>query len=216
MKNSKFDNIYLPLKEQYPNAKAELVYFDEFSLLIAVVLSAQCTDKRVNIVTKELFKKYKTPSDFAKLSPTELEKEIHSVGLSKSKAEHIVSLSKKLVNEYNSVVPNTRDQLMSLDGVGRKTANVVLAVAFNKPTIPVDTHVFRVTNRIGIANANNVSATEKQLMERLPKDKWIDYHHLFIFHGRYTCKAINPQCDKCNIKEYCKYYKDKQNVQNTK
>lgn len=212
MVNKDFDNIYYGLKKLYPDAKPQLEYSDAFSLLIAVVLSAQCTDKRVNIVTRNLFSKYKTCYDFAKLSEEELEKEIHSVGLSKSKAKHIISLCNSLIENFNGVVPNTREELMTLSGVGRKTANVLLAVYFNQPAIAVDTHVFRVSNRIGLANGKNVTATENQLMKNIPKDKWSECHHLLIFHGRNICKAIKPNCEQCKIRNYCKFYKDKQNV----
>lgn len=195
------------LYDTYPDAHCELNHSTAFELLVSTVLSAQATDKKVNEVTERLFKKYNTPYDFAYLTQEDLEKEIKEIGLYKNKAKNIISLSKCLVNDYKGEVPKDRDELMKLNGVGRKTANVVVSNAFNIPAIAVDTHVFRVTNRIGLANAENVEETEKQLMEIIPMEEWTKAHHAFIFHGRRTCIARKPKCEECTINKYCKYYK---------
>lgn len=195
------------LYDTYPDAHCELNHSNAFELLISTVLSAQATDKKVNEITERLFKKYNTPYDFASLTEEQLEKEIKEIGLYKNKAKNIISLSKALVNEYNGEVPKDRDELMKLNGVGRKTANVVLSNAFNIPAIAVDTHVFRVTNRIGLAAADNVEDTEMQLMDIIPKEQWTKAHHAFIFHGRRICIARKPKCEECTINKYCKYYK---------
>jgi endonuclease-3 len=204
MKNN---NILDILEETYPDAECELNYETSFELLIATILSAQCTDIRVNKVTNELFKKYNTPYDFANLDIEELESMIRSCGLYKSKSEKIISTSKDIIEKYNGEVPKTLDELIKLAGVGRKTANVVLSNAFGEDAIAVDTHVFRVTNRIGIVKTTNPEKTEFELMKAIPKSRWSKAHHLFIFHGRKICKARNPDCSECPIKDYCNYYK---------
>lgn len=194
------------LEETYPDAQCELNYKTPFELLIATILSAQCTDIRVNKVTSELFINYNTPSDFANLNIEELGDMIRSCGLYKSKSEKIISTSKDIIKKYNGEVPNTLDELTKLAGVGRKTANVVLSNAFGEDAIAVDTHVFRVTNRIGIVNTTNPEKTEFELMKAIPKNRWSRAHHLFIFHGRRICKARNPECSICPINNYCDYY----------
>lgn len=193
------------------NPETELEYSSNFELLVAVILSAQCTDKRVNMVTKTLFKKYNTPYDFANLKQLELEELIHPCGFYHNKAKNIIACSKKLVEEYNGIVPSNFDDLCKLPGVGRKTANVMLIVAFNKPAIPVDTHIFRVSNRIGLTNAKNEFETEQQLMKLFSnyKNDWGKIHHLILLFGRYNCKAIKPQCVNCILKDYCKHYNEK-------
>ena len=193
------------------NPETELEYSSNFELLVAVILSAQCTDKRVNMVTKTLFKKYNTPYDFANLKQLELEELIHPCGFYHNKAKNIIACSKKLVEEYNGIVPSNFDDLCKLPGVGRKTANVMLIVAFNKPAIPVDTHIFRVSNRIGLTNAKNEFETEQQLMELFSnyKNDWGKIHHLILLFGRYNCKAIKPDCVNCILKDYCKHYNEK-------
>lgn len=193
------------LAKLYPKAQPQLNYSSNFELLIAVMLSAQCTDKRVNIVTEKLFKISNTPEKMAAMPAEKLEEIIFSCGLYKSKAKNIISASKKITECFNGSVPNNLEDLQSLDGVGRKTANVVYSVAFNKNAIAVDTHVFRVSNRIGLANAKNVLQTEKQLMELLPKTMWSKSHLLIIYHGRNICKA-KPLCNICAVKEMCNYY----------
>lgn len=196
------------LNNLYPDAGPQLNYSNSFELLIATILSAQCTDVQVNKVTKKLFKKYKTPADYLKLTEEELGKIIKSCGFYKNKSKNILRTCRILINRYNGNVPNTREQLMELPGVGRKTANVVLSNAFGKNAIAVDTHVFRVSNRIGIADSNNVEDTEKDLMENIDENMWSKAHHLLIFHGRNICKARKPLCEECPLDSYCFYYRD--------
>jgi len=195
------------LKELYPDAETELKYDNPFQLLISTILAAQCTDKRVNMVTKELYKKYKTPEDFLTLSQLQLETLIKSCGFYRTKAKNILSTCRILVEKYNSMLPTSIEELIQLPGVGRKTANVVVSNAFGKDAIAVDTHVFRVSNRIGLAHGKDVLKTEEQLMKNIPKNIWSDAHHWLIFHGRRICKARRPQCEICPIKPYCLYYK---------
>ncbi len=195
------------LYEMYPDAHCELEHETPFQLLIATVLSAQTTDKKVNQVTRKLFSKYKNPQDFAALDYGDLEKEIKEIGLFRNKAKNIVNLSRDLIAKFNGEVPRTHEELMSLPGVGRKTANVVLSNAYGIPALAVDTHVFRVSNRIGLATASNVEETEKQLTKEIPKDEWIKAHHSLIFHGRRICKAQNPNCAQCALASRCREYK---------
>jgi len=199
------------LKETYPNAKSGLKFTNPFELLIATILSAQCTDKRVNIITDRLFKKYKTPEDFLKLTPEELQEEIRECGLYRNKSKSILETCKILKEKYNSKVPETLEELMTLPGVGRKTANVVLSNAFSKQAIAVDTHVFRVSNRIGLADSKDVFTTEKQLMELIPENLWSLSHHLLIHHGRNLCMARKPKCDECPVNHLCLYFKGRKN-----
>lgn len=202
------DKIIKLLDEYIPNPVTELEYNSDFQLLVAVILSAQCTDKRVNIVTKELFKQYKTPQDFANMDLATLERLIHPCGFYHNKAVNIINCSKMIVKKFNGQVPTNFDDLVSLPGVGRKTANVMLIVAFNTPAIPVDTHIFRVSNRLGLTNAKNETECEEQLVKLFAdkKELWGKIHHLILLYGRYNCKAINPMCDNCIISQYCKYY----------
>ncbi len=197
------------LKKLYPDAKAELNYTNPFELLIATILSAQCTDVRVNKVTDKLFEEIKNPKEYIDLSEEELGKKIYSCGFYKTKSKNIIETSKILLEKYNGEVPKTVKELMLLPGVGRKTANVVVSNAFGVPAIAVDTHVFRVSNRIGLSGSKDVWNTEKDLMENVPKIEWIDTHHRIIFHGRRVCKARNPLCEECKINKYCNYYKEK-------
>lgn len=196
------------LSGAYPNARSELHYSNPFELLIATILSAQCTDVQVNKTTKELFKDLRTPQDFTKLSEEELGKMIRSCGFYKTKSRNILSTCKILIEEFDAQIPSTLKELMTLPGVGRKTANVVLSNAFSKPAIAVDTHVFRVSNRIGIANGSNVLETENDLMNIIDKDMWSKAHHLLILHGRRICKARKPMCGECPIKNLCIYYNE--------
>jgi len=196
------------LEEMYPNAKCALNHRTPFELLVATILSAQCTDVRVNIITSTLFQSYNTPKDFAQMTYEELEPLIKSCGVYKNKSRSIINTSRILLENYSSQVPNTVDELMKLPGVGRKTANVVLSNAFNQNAIAVDTHVFRVSNRLGLANAKNVFDTEQQLMAAIPEEKWSDSHHNLIFHGRQICTARNPKCDICELSAFCKYYNE--------
>ncbi len=183
--------------------KPALNFSTPYELLIAVILSAQCTDERVNKVTAKLFKNYNTPEKMLSLSQDGLEKYIFSCGLYKSKAEHILSASKDILEKFNGEVPKTLDELRSLAGVGRKTANVVYSVAFKGDAIAVDTHVFRVSNRIGLVNEQNVLNTEKGLMKILDQKDWSRAHHYLIYLGRSFCKAKNPDCENCPIKDEC-------------
>ena len=195
------------LEKDYPDAKAELNYTTPYELLIATILSAQCTDVRVNKTTSVLFVKYNTPEKMVTLNVDELGKIIKACGLYKTKSRNILNTSRILIEEYDSKVPQTMEQLTLLPGVGRKTANVVLSNAFGIPGIAVDTHVFRVSNRIGIANAEDVEKTEKQLRRRIDKDRWSKSHHTIIFHGRRVCKARNPLCENCSVSSYCFYFR---------
>lgn len=196
------------LEQTYPDAECELNYTSAFELLIATILSAQCTDVRVNKVTAELFKKYNKPEDFAKLSTAEISEEIKSCGLYKSKAQKIKETSVILCSNYGGEVPCKMEELVKLPGVGRKTANVVLSNAFGVDAIAVDTHVFRVSNRIGLVKTDTPEKTEFELMKVLPKKRWSKAHHLIIFHGRRICKARKPECNICPIVEYCDYYQE--------
>ena len=196
------------LSEEYPDARPALEFGNNFELLIAVMLSAQCTDERVNKVTRELFKDYNTPEKFLTLTVEELGSKIFSCGLYRSKAEHILSTCRALVDRFGGEVPSEIEDLRTLDGVGRKTANVVYSVGMGGDAIAVDTHVFRVSNRIGLAKASNVLATEKQLMARIDKSLWSRSHHYLIYHGRRVCKAQRPACKTCVLRDLCEY-KDK-------
>lgn len=194
------------LERTYPNAVTALEYQTPFQLLIATILSAQCTDVRVNIITKGLFKKAGTPRKLAKFTLEELEEEIKSCGLYHSKAKNILTTTQILLEMYNGEVPPDREKLEALPGVGRKTANVVLSNAFDIPAIAVDTHVFRVANRLGLARAKTPLETEKQLMKAIPKEQWSTAHHWLILHGRAICKAQRPLHEQCPVKDYCPYY----------
>lgn len=196
------------LAKQHPDAAPELVFTNPYELLIATILSAQCTDKQVNKCTPALFERYPTPSELAKAEPKDVEPYIRSCGFYHNKAANIVSACRDIAQRFGGKVPGDRESLESLAGVGRKTASVVLSNAFNVPAIAVDTHVFRVSNRIGLADANNVELTEKQLMEHIPRDKWSIAHHWLIFHGRRVCSARKPDCAACMIKELCRWHKE--------
>lgn len=198
------------LAKDFPNAKSELNFNNPYELIVAVILSAQCTDKRVNQVTPALFAVAPTPQDLANLPIEQIEQLIRSCGFYHSKATYLKEMAHDLVVRFDGLVPQNLKDLQTLKGVGRKTANVVYAVAFGGQAIAVDTHVFRVSNRLGIANAKNVLDTEKQLMKAIPQNEWADSHHYILLHGRYVCKAQNPQCGRCSVKHYCKHYAEKQ------
>ena len=187
------------LQKLYPEAKPELHFANPFETLIAIILSAQCTDKRVNMVTARLFPRYPDAFAMAKLTPEELEPMIRECGLYRNKAKNIIAASRALVEQYGGVVPDTREELMKLPGVGQKTAGVVLLAAFGDDQIPVDTHVFRVSRRIGLADANTPEKVEQQLRELLPRDIWSLGHHLIIWHGRRCCHARAPECGRCPL-----------------
>jgi len=195
------------LLEEFPDAKAELNFTNPFELLVATILSAQCTDVQVNKTTAILFKNYKTPEDFLNLNEDELGRMIHSCGFYRNKSKNILATCQILLEKFNSEVPDSMEDLILLPGVGRKTANVVMSNAFGVPAIAVDTHVFRVSNRIGLANSSNVIDTEKDLMKNIDQNMWSKAHHLLIFHGRRICKAQRPLCDICPVRDYCIYYK---------
>ena len=196
------------LKEDYPDAKCELNLESPFQLLVATILSAQTTDKKVNEVTETLFRDYPDLDAFLTLSVEELEERIKQIGLYRSKAKNLIMMCNQLKEKFNGEVPRTMEEITSLAGAGRKTANVVLSNAFGVPSIAVDTHVFRVSNRLGMADSDNVLEVEKQLQKELPKREWSLTHHLLIFHGRRCCIARNPKCEICNLTNYCKYYKE--------
>ena len=204
MKKSNYIIKYL--NELYPNAKCELNHKNDFELLIAVVLSAQTTDERVNSVTPLLFKNYKNAKELANAKLKDVERIIKPIGLYHNKAINIIELSKELVKRFNGLVPNNREDLESLRGVGRKTCNVILSNCFDIPAFAVDTHVNRVSKRLEIASIDDdVLEVEKKLMTTFPKDKWNKLHHQFIFFGRYKCKAIKPDCNDCKLIKYCNF-----------
>ena len=192
-------------EKQNPSPTSELNYVNPFTLLVAVVLSAQATDKSVNKATESLFKIVDTPEKMVALGEDGLIPYIKSIGLYRNKGKNIIKLSQKLIDDFNSEVPSNRDDLMTLPGVGRKTANVVLNVVFHQPTMPVDTHLLRVSPKIGLATGNTPETVEKSLLERIPK-KYMQYaHHWILLHGRYICTARNPKCDECLINDICKH-----------
>lgn len=209
-KKERYDIVLKRLNEKFPNAGTALYYDNPFQLLIAVILSAQCTDERVNMVTPNLFKAFPTAEAMSKATEEEIFYYIKSISYPNSKAKYLSNCSKRLVETYNSVVPNNLDDLQTLQGVGRKTANVILGIVFNKATMPVDTHVFRVSNRIGlVTNAKNVRQTEEQLIKNLKDNEVMQLHHQLLLQGRYVCKSIKPKCLECNLTDVCKYYNSK-------
>lgn len=190
-----------------PEAQTELNYSNPFELLIAVILSAQCTDKRINQITPALFERYPDPESLAESSPEEVFSYIRSVSYPNNKSKHLVGMAKKLLSDFNGEIPEKIEDLVKLPGVGRKTANVISSVVYHQPAMAVDTHVFRVANRIGLTNrASTVLASEKQLVKHLPKDTIAIAHHWLILHGRYICLARSPKCDICPITYFCKYF----------
>jgi endonuclease-3 len=197
------------LEKLYPDAKPALRYSTPYELLVAVILSAQCTDERVNKVTAVLFENYSTPEKMITLSQTELEKYIFSCGFYRMKAEHILSASRDILEKFNGEVPNTIENLMSLAGVGKKTANVVYSVAFGGAAIAVDTHVFRVSNRLGLAKGKTPLEVESGLNKAIPKSDWSKAHHWLIYHGRKVCHSQKPDCENCTLNGYCDYFKNR-------
>lgn len=196
------------LKSTYPDAKCSLDFTTPFEMLVAVILSAQCTDERVNKTTPALFAKYSTAQDFAQMDIVELENYIHPCGFYKNKAKNIKATAKIIVDKYNGNVPETMEELMALPGVGRKTANVVMLEAFNKPQgIAVDTHCKRISNKIGFSDEKEPEKIEQDLLKIIPKEYYKDMNHILIWHGRNTCVARNPKCEMCAINKYCKEYK---------
>lgn len=195
-----------------PDAETELSYKDPFELIVAVILSAQCTDKRVNMITPALLERYPNAASMAKASPEDIFEYIRSCTYPNNKAKHLSGMSKMLIKEFDGKVPSEPLLLQRLPGVGRKTANVVASVVFRKPVMAVDTHVFRVSNRIGLVkNAKTPLSVEIQLSEQIPSELIQKAHHWLILHGRYICKARNPLCDQCGLTAFCKYYNEKKN-----
>jgi len=200
------DTILSVLEELFPNAECELKHTNGFELLVAVMLSAQTTDKSVNLLTDSLFKKYQKPEDYLNVPLSELQQDLRRIGLYKNKANNLQKLCYKIIHEFDGIVPASQEKLESLPGVGRKTANVVLSVWFHVPRIAVDTHVDRVSKRLKLAYLkDNVRQVEEKLMRKIPKDKWSDTHHKMIFFGRYHCLARNPKCETCPLQELCRY-----------
>lgn len=198
-------HILYTLHEMFPDAHCELNHNNAFELTIAVLLSAQCTDEMVNKVTKDLFQKYTSPKDYVDVPLEELEQDIRRIGLFRNKAKHIQNLCRIVIEQYDGEIPHGYDQLVLLPGVGRKTANVVISNAFGVPAIAVDTHVERVSKRLGLAGwKDSVLEVEKKLMKRIPREDWTDTHHRLIFFGRYHCKSQNPQCQVCPLLDVCR------------
>ena len=209
MIKTKQDRILNTFDEMFPEARCVLNHSNNLELLVAVMLSAQTTDESVNKLTSHLFQKYKTVEDYANASLSELESDLHSIGLYRNKAKNIKAMAQALQTRFNGVVPASHDALISLPGVGRKTANVVMAEGFGYPAIAVDTHVERISKRLGFAKKDDtVLIVEKKLMKTIPKNRWIKTHHQMIFFGRYHCKAVKPLCSSCELKNICKYYKE--------
>ena len=208
MKSEDINTILDILEQAYPDAGCALEHIDIFELLICVVLSAQTTDKSVNKVTPALFAEYPDATALSQADPDDVAEYIRSIGMYRTKSKNIVNLSKALVANYDGKVPDDYDSLVSLPGVGRKTANVVLSVGFGHQRLAVDTHVFRVANRIGFVCEKDVLETELALMEVIPENRWTRTHHSLIFHGRNCCDARKPKCTECPINQYCKYYKE--------
>lgn len=204
-KNKRANKINEILKATYPNVKTQLNHKSPFELLVATILSAQCTDKQVNKVTKTLFKKLNTPYKFAKVSMETLESLIHPTGFFRNKARHIIQCSKMLIDEYNGSVPDTLDELVKLPGVGRKTANVILGAAFNTPGIVVDTHVGRIAQRLGLTENKTPVKIEFDLMEIIPENDWSDFSLRLVYFGRDVCKARKPECLSCPLMNLCPY-----------
>lgn len=206
----KYDAFVAHFSEHMPVAESELDYENPYQLLVAVILSAQCTDKRVNMTTPALFQRFPTAQHMAESSVEEIYTFIKSISYPNNKAKNLLGMSQTLVHDFNGVVPNNLDDLQKLPGVGRKTANVMMAVAFDQPAMPVDTHVFRVANRIGLTkNSKNVLETEKTLVAHLPKAVISKAHHWLILHGRYVCLARKPKCETCGITAICDFYSKK-------
>lgn len=204
----KYDAFVDYFEEHMPVAESELVYGNPYELLVAVILSAQCTDKRVNMTTPALFGRFPDPQSMAAASVEEIYSYIKSISYPNNKAKNLLGMAQALVNDFDGVVPSNLEDLQRLPGVGRKTANVMMAVAFGQPAMPVDTHVFRVANRIGLTkNSRNVTATEKMLVKHFPQAVLSKAHHWLILHGRYVCHARKPLCSKCGITDICDYYK---------
>ena len=202
----RYEGILEYFKERQPNPETELQHHNPFQLLVAVMLSAQCTDKRVNMVTPPLFETYPTPQAMAAASVEEILEFVKSVSYPNSKAAHLQQMARKLVDEFDGQVPDNMKDLTSLPGVGRKTANVVMGAAFGKATIPVDTHVYRVSHRVGLSQGKTPNDVERDLARHIPEGLRFKAHHWILLHGRYVCKALRPDCLNCGIQQFCKQY----------
>ena len=210
-KKERFEKVIGYFSKNHPVAETELHYKNPYQLLVAVILSAQCTDKRVNMVTPDLFKAFPEPEVMAAAGSDEVFQYIKSVSFPNNKAKHLVGMATMLMNDFKGVVTSDVNELQKLPGVGRKTANVIASVVYNKPTMAVDTHVFRVSARLGLTtNSTTPLETEKQLMKYIPTDKVAIAHHWLILHGRYVCIARNPKCGECELKMFCKYFENLQ------
>ncbi|WP_293660960.1 endonuclease III [uncultured Phascolarctobacterium sp.] len=205
MRKQQREAILALLEETYKGTETALHYSTPFELLVAVIMSAQCTDERVNKITARIFPKYNTPEKMGALSQEQLEEEIRDCGLFRSKAKNLLATCKMLVEVYGSVIPDTIEELMKLPGVGKKTANVVASIVYKVPAIAVDTHVFRVSHRLGLTKGDDPLAVEQELQKAIPKNKWSDAHHWLIWHGRRICKARKPLCSECVLVELCPY-----------
>lgn len=203
MTEKQIQEMFIRLREDNPNPTSELNYVNAYTLLVAVVLSAQATDKSVNIATEPLFKVVTTPEQMVALGEEKLITYIKSIGLYKTKAKHVIELSEKLISDFHSEVPQRREDLMSLPGVGQKTANVVQNVIFKMPTMPVDTHIFRVSHRIGLSQGDTPAKVEEDLLKLTPEEYGFNAHHWLLLHGRYVCTARNPKCEECIISDLC-------------
>ena len=208
-KKERYNGVLKYFGENNPEAQTELHYRNPYELLVAVILSAQCTDKRVNLVTPAFFKHFPSPEVLAESKPEEVFELIKSISYPNNKAKHLVNMAKILVRDFGSTVPEKTEDLIKLPGVGRKTANVIASVVYNKPAMAVDTHVFRVSNRIGLTVSKNPLQSEKQLITFIPENFIARAHHWLILHGRYVCMARNPKCAECGINFYCKYFNSK-------
>ncbi len=203
----RYERMIAYFEEARPTAQSELKYENPFQLLVAVILSAQCTDKRVNMTTPALFAAYPDAAAMAQATPEELFEYIHSISYPHNKSKHLAGMARKLISDFGGEVPSDVDELQTLPGVGRKTANVIASVVFNLPALAVDTHVFRVANRIGLTrNSKNPLQTERELVKHIPEDKIPIAHHWLILHGRYVCQARKPHCTECGLTELCLWY----------
>ncbi len=205
LSEKKRNEVLAILEKEYGHTNTALEYQNDFQLLVATIMSAQSTDDQVNKITRVLFRNHPDAASIARLSEEELAEQIKQVGLFRTKAKNILKTAGIIQSQYNGIVPQTREELMALPGVGRKTANVVMSVAFGTPAIAVDTHVFRVANRIGLAEAKNERDTEQQLMANIPREKWARAHHWLIWHGRKICQARKPDCPACPVNHLCRY-----------
>lgn len=209
-KKERYKKVIDYFQENMPIAETELDYTNPYELLVAVILSAQCTDKRVNVITIDLFRRFPDAKSLSESVPEEVFEYIRSCSYPNNKAKHLVGMAKMLVNDFNNVIPTDIKEMQKMPGVGRKTANVIASVIYNQPTMAVDTHVFRVSERIGLtSNSKTPLTTELELVKHIPKDIIPIAHHWLILHGRYVCTAKKPKCEKCGINELCRFYKKK-------